>query len=86
MKALSIAVFLVLGILFSILAHTGIEMAYLAWAGAKGMTVTWYGGCALHPAIQAGLVLLGALGGFIFGRRALARQNRNAAGQHGPTG
>ncbi len=58
----------VLGVLLSILVHVGIESAYLAWAESVGQTVTWHGGCALHPVLQIGLVVLGALGGFFLGK------------------
>lgn len=58
----------VLGVVVSYLVHAGIEAAYLAWADSGELTVFWYGGCALHPAMQIGLVVLGALGGFFLGR------------------
>jgi len=63
----------VLGVLTSYLAHALIETAYLDWAVERGVVVTWYrhlwfGSCALHPAIQYGLLLLGVIGGFLLGR------------------
>ncbi len=58
----------ILGIFVSYLVHAGIEAVYLAWADAAGKQVVWYGGCALHPAIQVSLVVLGAVGGFFLGR------------------
>ncbi|MEK7570580.1 MAG: hypothetical protein AAB515_04070 [Patescibacteria group bacterium] len=71
-----LAVTTALGILLSYLVHAGIEAAYLAWAESAGREVTWYGGpldtlgasCALHPVIQVGLIVLGAIGGFLLGR------------------
>ncbi len=57
-----------LGILLSFLVHAGIEMVYLSWAEQQGKIVHWYGGCALHPVLQIGLVVIGALGGFLLGR------------------
>ncbi|EKE20584.1 MAG: hypothetical protein ACD_7C00521G0001 [uncultured bacterium] len=57
-----------LGILLSLLAHAGIEMLYLNWTERTERVITWYGGCALHPAIQIGLLVLGAVGGFFLGR------------------
>ncbi|MFA6043062.1 MAG: hypothetical protein WCV85_01715 [Patescibacteria group bacterium] len=57
-----------LGVVLSFLVHAGIETAYLSWAGSAGKTVTWYGGCALHPVIQVGLVIVGAVSGFFLGR------------------
>jgi hypothetical protein len=57
-----------LGVLFSVLAHVGIESLYLNWADGASHIVHWYWGCALHPVIQIGLPILGAIGGFFLGR------------------
>ncbi len=56
------------GVVLSFLVHAGIEAAYLAWAESAQKSITWYGGCALHPIIQVGLMFLGAVGGFFLGR------------------
>lgn len=58
----------VLGLLLSLWAHAFIEMSYLSWAGSQGRLVAFYGGCALHPALQIVIWLLGAIGGFYLGR------------------
>ncbi len=58
----------VMGVLLSFLTHAGIETLYLQWAEQTGHVVTWYSGCALHPFIQVGLVLAGAVGGFFLGK------------------
>lgn len=57
-----------LGIFLSLLAHAAIEMVYLRAADRAGHIVVWYGGCALHPALQIGLVVAGGVGGFFLGR------------------
>lgn len=58
----------VLGILLSFMAHAAIETLYLSLAQRLGTNVTWYGGCALPPVLQIGLLLAGGLGGFLLGR------------------
>ncbi|MFH0805205.1 MAG: hypothetical protein V1916_03340 [Patescibacteria group bacterium] len=58
----------VLGILISLIAHAVLETIVLNWAQDVGRGITWYGGCALHPAVQIGLLVAGALGGFFLGR------------------
>ena len=58
----------ILGVLLSFLAHAFIEMGYLRWAYKTGYAVTFYGGCALLPALQAALWVLGVVGGFLLGR------------------
>lgn len=57
-----------LGIMLSLIVHIISETLYLNWAVGAGRHITWFGGCALHPAIQIGLTLLGAAGGFFIGR------------------
>jgi O-antigen ligase len=58
----------VLGVLLSLLVHAAIEAAYLRDAEAKETAIHWSFGCALHPALQLGLLLAGAVGGFFLGR------------------
>jgi len=58
----------ILGILLSFLAHAAIETYYLSLAQRLGANVIWYGGCALPPVLQIGLLLAGGLGGFYLGR------------------
>lgn len=58
----------ILGLLLSLLAHAIIEINYLNWAEAQGRVVSFYNGCALPPLFQAGLWLVGGLGGFFLGR------------------
>lgn len=57
-----------LGVLLSVIVHVIVEAIYLQWADQANKIVTWYGGCSLHPVIQVGLVVLGAVGGFFLGR------------------
>jgi alpha-beta hydrolase superfamily lysophospholipase len=61
-----------LGVLLSILAHAAIEATYLSWAQGS-RHIIWYtsfgkGSCALHPALQYGLLIVGAVGGFFLGK------------------
>jgi uncharacterized membrane protein len=63
----------VLGILLSVIAHVVVEKFYLDWAIRNGKAIVWYsvfdaGQCALHPAIQIGLLVVGALAGLLIGR------------------
>lgn len=66
--AVYLAAATVLGLLLSFLAHAFIEMEYLSWMAAQHKVVTFYGSCALPPALQAALWLAGAVGGFFLGR------------------
>jgi len=59
----------VFGIILSCIAHAVIEIIYLQQAD----NITWYsqggvGACALPPAVQYGLVLIGIVGGYFLGR------------------
>ncbi|MFZ6036579.1 MAG: hypothetical protein ACOYUK_05590 [Patescibacteria group bacterium] len=67
-RRLYLAVSVLLGLLLSVLLHVVIEQLFLSWTTDAGHAVTWYGGCALHPALQIGLLVLGALGGYGLGR------------------
>ena len=67
-KAVYLTASTILGILLSFIAHAVIEMKYLSLAEGQGRVVTFYGGCALPPALQTGLLVLGAVGGFFLGR------------------
>lgn len=63
----------ILGFLLSLIAHAIIEKIYLDWLVNNHKVITWYkvfglGSCALHPAIQIILLLVGAIGGFFLGR------------------
>ena len=58
----------ILGALLSIIAHALIEMKYLRWAESQNISVPFYGGCALPPAMRILLLVLGAVGGFFLGR------------------
>ena len=57
-----------LGVLLSFVAHALIESSYLRWAESQGLIAPFYGGCTLPPALQIGLLALGAIGGFFLGR------------------
>mgnify|MGYP001586836353 FL=1 len=54
----------------SFVAHALIEMSYLRWIESQGLVAPFYGGCALTPQIQIGLLVAGAVGGYLFGRLA----------------
>lgn len=58
----------VLGVLLSFIAHAFIEISYLRQIQSQGRVPVFYGSCALPPALQIGLVLVGAVGGFFLGR------------------
>lgn len=58
----------ILGILLSFIAHIIIEINYLKWASNHNLIVSFYNGCALSPAFQIGLFLVGVIGGFFLGR------------------
>lgn len=58
----------VLGMLLSFIVHTIVEITYLRYFLSQGWGVNFYGSCALYPAIQIGLWVAGALGGFLLGR------------------
>lgn len=58
----------ILGVLLSIIAHALIEISYLSWAYKHNYIVTFYGGCALPPVLQAALWVAGVVGGFLLGR------------------
>jgi hypothetical protein len=58
----------ILGLLLSFIAHILIEINYLKWISNHKLVVSFYNGCALLPAFQIGLFLLGAIGGFFLGR------------------
>lgn len=57
-----------LGLVLSFIAHAVIEMGYLHWANSQGLLVPFYGGCALTPELQAGIWVVGGVGGFLLGR------------------
>ena len=70
-KAIYLLSATILGVLLSFLVHAGIEMIYLNWALKAydtGYVVTFYGGCALPPILQAVLLVAGVVGGFLLGR------------------
>lgn len=57
-----------LGALLSFIIHALIEISYLGWAEKNDYEVTFYGGCALHPVLQALIWAVGIIGGFQLGR------------------
>ncbi|HEY4495913.1 MAG TPA: hypothetical protein VJC04_00955 [Candidatus Paceibacterota bacterium] len=57
----------ILGIILSFVVHAIIEITYLSLASGQGQTVHFYGGCALLPIIQIGLLLFGVVGGIYLG-------------------
>lgn len=72
-KTIYILLATILGILLSTLAHSGIELWYLGWTERTGHDITWtlffgIGLCAFPPWLQYGLLILGAVGGFLLGR------------------
>ncbi|MFH0853545.1 MAG: hypothetical protein V1853_04010 [bacterium] len=56
----------VLGVILSCIVHAIIETLYLN--SVKAGEITRYQGCSLHPVIQVGLPILGAVGGLFLGR------------------
>lgn len=58
----------ILGIFLSFIFHALIEIWYLDWALKQGMFIKFYGNCALPPVLQAGIFIVGVLGGFFLGR------------------
>lgn len=58
----------ILGVLLSFIMHALIEINYLRLAFERGLNVMFYNGCALPPILSLGLLLLGAVGGFLLGR------------------
>lgn len=67
-KAVYLFATTILGVLLSFLAHAFIEINYLRTMASQGSAVTFYGSCALPPAFQIGLLVLGVVGGFFLGR------------------
>jgi hypothetical protein len=67
-KAVYLFATTIMGILLSFVIHAFIEINYLSWVENQGYAPVFYGHCALHPALQAGLLILGAVGGFFLGR------------------
>lgn len=66
-KAIYLTASLVLGLLLSLIIHALSEINYLHWALSNNREITFYGGCALHPVLQAALWIAGAVGGFMMG-------------------
>jgi hypothetical protein len=59
----------ILGVLLlGLLGHILVESLYLRWASDTNHIIIWYEGCALHPVLQYGLLVIGAVGGFFIGR------------------
>jgi len=67
-KTVYLSAVVILGVLLSFITHAFIEIKYLRLAFDRGLTVNFYNGCALPPALNFGLLLLGAAGGFLVGR------------------
>ena len=57
----------ILGLLLSFMVHAAIEINYLSWAAQNKVSVTFYGNCALPPALQIIIWILGAIGGYYLG-------------------
>ena len=66
-KVIYISASVVLGLLLSFIAHAIIEINYLHQLASQGRVARFYGGCALPPALQIALLLLGAIGGYFLG-------------------
>ena len=58
----------ILGLLLSFDLHALIEIKYLQWAFNQGLVARFYGGCALPPVLQIGLIFFGGIGGFFLGK------------------
>lgn len=57
----------ILGIILSFLIHSLVELMYLSWMEKEGRVVVFYGGCALKPFLQIGILIIGICGGFSMG-------------------
>lgn len=57
-----------LGLLLSLILHAGIEMLFLRILIREGLTVRWFGGCALPFEVQYFLLFGGVIIGFMTGR------------------
>ncbi|MFA5051846.1 MAG: hypothetical protein WC544_02160 [Patescibacteria group bacterium] len=57
-----------LGITLGIIVHIIVETLYLSWAVHARHDIVWHWSCALHPVIQIGLPVLGAVAGLAMGR------------------
>ena len=66
-KAIYLSLGVITGILLSFILHGLIEISYLFWAEKQSLAVSFYGGCALPPILNSGLVFAGAVGGFLAG-------------------
>lgn len=67
-KFLYLLASMILGLLFSILAHALIEINYIAWSLKHDYVVKFYGSCALPPLLQIMLVVDGVAGGLWLGQ------------------
>ena len=72
-KYIYIFAWVILGLLLSFITHAVIEIAYINYSFAKGIilvnhTAFGHGFCVLPTYLQAGLLILGILGGFLAGR------------------
>lgn len=67
-KVVYLSASVVLGLLLSVIAHALIEINYLHWVFSQGRAARFYGNCALPPALQVALLILGVVGGFLLGR------------------
>lgn len=56
-----------LGLILSINAHAFLEINYINSVIKQGQVIRFYGGCALPPAIQITIILIGLIFGFLFG-------------------
>jgi len=66
-KTVYLSASVVLGLLLSFIAHALIEINYLHQLASQGRVARFYGDCALSPALQIALLLLGAIGGYFLG-------------------
>ena len=66
-KIVYLAAWTFLGLLLSVIAHAVLEINYINFVIKQGQTVRFYGGCALPPAIQVTIILIGLILGFLFG-------------------
>jgi hypothetical protein len=58
----------ILGLLLAFNVHALIEINFLHWARKQGLTVTFYGNCALPPLLQILLWFTGGIAGYFLGR------------------
>jgi len=66
-KIIYLCAAVVLGLFLGLILHALIEVSYLHWAVSRNKSIVFYSGCALPPALQLAIWMLGAISGFFLG-------------------